>query len=151
MTVLLQILQFPNQKEYRSLKGKTLECSSLIILAVGKETFAPDAAGFIKVLQTLQESVTDTDDPQSSYLLSAWARVCKVLGVEFAPYLNIVLPPLLKTAGLQANMVAFDADDEIGEEYNEEEGWEVMAVGNKVWIRYCYSSLESCHQNFRVR
>jgi hypothetical protein len=132
MSVLLQILQFPNDKEYRSLKGKTLECSSLVILAVGKETFAPDAAGFINVLQDLQVRVTDPDDPQSSYLLSAWARVCKVLGTDFAPYLNIVLPPLLKTVGIQPKMVAFDVDEEIGDEYTEEEGWEVMAVGEKV-------------------
>lgn len=132
MQVLLQILQFPNQKEYRNLKGKTLECSSLIILAVGKETFAQDAAGFINVLQTIQTSITDSDDPQSSYLLSAWARVCKVLGTDFAPYLNIVLPPLLKTAAIQPKMVAFEAEEDIGDEYNEEEGWELMAVGDKV-------------------
>ncbi|KAJ3335318.1 Importin-5, partial [Kappamyces sp. JEL0680] len=120
MAVLLQILQFPNEKEYRGLKGKTLECSSLVILAVGKDTFAPDAAGFINILQTMQAAVSDPDDPQSSYLLSAWARICKVLGVDFAPYLNVVLPPLLKTV-----------DEDIGDEYNEDEGWEVMAVGEK--------------------
>jgi hypothetical protein len=132
MPILLQILNVPNEKEFRNLKGKALECSSLIILAVGKETFAPDATGFIQVLQTLQNTVTDPDDPQSAYLLSAWARVCKVMGQDFAPYLNIVLPPLLKTASLQAKMVAFDAGEEIGEEYNEDEGWELMNVGDKV-------------------
>lgn len=132
MTVLFQILQFPNEKEFRNFKGKTLECSSLIILAVGKETFAPDAAGFIQVLQTLQGTITDPDDPQSTYLLSAWARVCKVLGTDFAPYLEIVLPPLLKTAGMQAKMVAFEPEEEIGDEYNEDEGWELMTIGEKV-------------------
>lgn len=132
MPVLLQILQAPAQKELRSLKGKTLECLSLIIFAVGKTVFAPDAAGFIQVLQNIQATVTDADDPQSSYLLSAWARICTVLGTDFAPYLPIVLPPLIASASLKPEMVAFDASEDTGDRFNEEDGWEVMAVGEKV-------------------
>ncbi|KAJ3252863.1 Importin-5 [Boothiomyces macroporosus] len=130
MQVLLQILRFPDQKELRSLKGKTLECSSLIILAVGKEVFAPDFVPFVEVLKNIQSTISDPDDPQNSYLLSAWARLCKVMGTDFAPYLEIVLPPLLKSVEIKPKMVAFDAD-EAGDEYNEEDGWEVMAVGDK--------------------
>ncbi|KAJ3273865.1 Importin-5 [Terramyces sp. JEL0728] len=130
MQVLLQILRFPDQKELRSLKGKTLECSSLIILAVGKEVFAPDFVPFVEVLKNIQTTISDPDDPQNSYLLSAWARLCKVMGTDFAPYLEIVLPPLLKSVEIKPKMVAFDAD-EATDEYNEEDGWEVMAVGDK--------------------
>jgi hypothetical protein len=131
MPVLLHILGLENQKELRSLKGKTLECSSLIVMAVGKEVFANDAAPFVGVLKQIQDSITDPDDPQASYLLSAWARVGKVMGTEFAPYLDIVLPPLLKTAESAPKMFVFDAEDASAEQYTEEEGWELMAAGDK--------------------
>jgi hypothetical protein len=128
MPVVLEILGLPNEKEVRNLKGKALECSSLIIMSVGKDMFSPDAIPFIEVLKRIQESVVDDDDPQASYLLSAWARVCKVMGSDFAPYLEIVLPPLLKSAEMQPELVAFEHDDD---QYKEEDGWEVMALGEK--------------------
>jgi hypothetical protein len=130
MPVVLQILQLSNERGVRSLKGKALECGSLIILSVGKTVFAPDAVQFIEVLKGIQDSIKDNDDPQSSYLLSAWARVCKVLGADFAPYLEIVLPPLLKTAQIQPEMVTYEdgADDS---EFREEDGWECMSLGDK--------------------
>lgn len=34
----------------------------------------------------------------------AGARLCKALGPEFLPYLNIVMPPLLKTAALEPDV-----------------------------------------------
>ncbi|KAJ2993084.1 Importin-5 [Globomyces sp. JEL0801] len=131
MPVLLQILRIPNQKEFRSLKGKALECSSLIILAVGKEIFYPDSSAFIEVLREIQVSITDADDPQASYLLSAWARICKVLGADFAPYLEFVLPPLLITADSKPEMFALDAEIDVSDKYTEEDGWEIMPVGQK--------------------
>jgi hypothetical protein len=80
MPLLMNILRQANQKEFRLLRGKTLECATLIALAVGKAVFSPDAPQFIEIMKSIQASVSDNDDPQSSYLLSAWARICKVLG-----------------------------------------------------------------------
>ena len=41
------------------------------------------------------------DDPQMSYMISAWARICKILGAGFAPYLPMVMGPVMKTASLK--------------------------------------------------
>lgn len=50
-----------------------------------------------------QTSAMDPDDPQASYLLQAWGRVAKALGQDFIPYLNVVMPPLLKSADIKAD------------------------------------------------
>jgi importin-5 len=131
MPVLMNFLRMPNHKELRSLRGKTMECASLVALAVGKDVFGPHAAEFLGLLRDVQAGITDTDDPQSSYLLSAWARVCKVLGADFAPYLEIVLPPLLASAQLHPPMQQFDFDEDIPDEYSPEEGWELLDVNGK--------------------
>ena len=41
------------------------------------------------------------DDPQMSYMISAWARICKILGARFAPYLPLVMDPVMKTASMK--------------------------------------------------
>ena len=63
----------------------------------------PDAGKMMDLLlkaQTNQEDLAD-DDPQVSYLISAWARICKIMGKRFEPYLNLVMGPVLKTASLK--------------------------------------------------
>lgn len=50
--------------------------------------------------QTNQDDMAD-DDPQVSYLISAWARICKIMGKRFEPYLPLVMGPVLKTASLK--------------------------------------------------
>jgi len=108
MPLLMSILRQATQKEFRLLRGKAMECATLIALTVGKETFAPNAAELIDLLKTTQESVEDSDDPQCSYLLAAWARVCEVLKEDFIPYLGIVMPPLLESAQLKPDFAVVD-------------------------------------------
>lgn len=123
MPLLVSILESPD-REFRLLRGKAMECATLIALAIGKEVFSKHAAPFMALLQKTQQSIVDDDDPQSSYLLSAWARLCKVLGQDFVPYLDVVMPPLLKSAQLSPDFVILEGDEEIGEQYSEENGWE---------------------------
>lgn len=35
------------------------------------------------LLKTHSEGDLPDDDPQTSYLISAWARICKILGMKF--------------------------------------------------------------------
>ena len=136
MPTLLNFLHNSKHKELRSLRGKTLECSSLVALAVGKDIFATNAVEYINILHETQAGIVDSDDPQASYLLSAWARVCKILGADFAPYLETVLPPLIKSAQLKPDVVSFDPDAEVGDEYSAEEGWEMVHMnGKKIGIK----------------
>ncbi|KAK9729082.1 importin subunit beta-3 [Basidiobolus ranarum] len=136
MPLLINVLRQANQKEYRLLRGKAMECASLIALAVGKESFAPNAPEFIDLLVKTQESVTEADDPQVSYLLAAWARVCKVLGQDFIPYLPVVMPPLLQSAQLKPDFAVLDMEEDIESQYSPEDGWEFVGVnGQQIGIK----------------
>lgn len=61
--------------------GKAIECVTLIGVAVGSEKFSADAT---EVMDMLLKTHGDggaelpDDDPQTSYLISAWSRICKV-------------------------------------------------------------------------
>ena len=38
---------------------------------------------------------------QLSYMISAWARLCKIMGKEFEQYLPLVMGPVLKAAQIK--------------------------------------------------
>ncbi|KAF9415626.1 hypothetical protein BGZ76_004776, partial [Entomortierella beljakovae] len=136
MPLLMNVLRQASDPEYRLMRGKAMECASLIALAVGKETFAPHAQEFIKLLVQTQSSIVETDDPQASYILAAWARVCKVLGRDFVPYLDIVMPPLLVSAQLKPDFAVVDPEDDLESKYPAEEDWEFIGVdGQQIGIK----------------
>jgi hypothetical protein len=139
MPVLLNILRTATTKEYRLLRGKTMECASLIALAVRKQTFQPHAQEFIDLLIVSQQSIVDADDPQSSYLLATWARICKVLGTDFVPYLDFVMPPLLASAQHRPDFAVLEPDENAEEKgFSEEDGWEFVKIDNQVKQRLAF-------------
>merc|ERR1719400_1205063 len=76
---LKYIIQNATTTELRLLRGKTIECISLIGLAVGPEKFTADASEVMEMLlktQTGDAEMSD-DDPQMSYMISAWARIAR--------------------------------------------------------------------------
>ncbi|RUS25813.1 importin subunit beta-3, partial [Jimgerdemannia flammicorona] len=136
MPLLLNVLRQATQKQYRLLRGKAMECASLIALAVGKKIFAPNAHEFIELLIQTQQSVTEADDPQISYLLACWARICKVLGNDFLPYLPIVIPPLLQSAQLKPDFAVLEDDVDAESKFSAEDGWEFVGVdGQQIGIK----------------
>lgn len=81
MPCLKYIIQNANKDELKLLRGKAIECVSLIGLAVGPEKFLNDASEVMDMLlKTHGEGGGELpdDDPQTSYLISAWSRICKV-------------------------------------------------------------------------
>ena len=72
-------------------------------------------------LLCLQAQPADSDDPTGGYMLQAGARICKSLGEEFLPYLNIVMPPLLRSAQLKPDVKVTSADSDEDEEENEDD------------------------------
>ncbi|XP_069829044.1 importin-5 [Dendropsophus ebraccatus] len=110
MPSLKHIVENAVQKELRLLRGKTIECISLIGLAVGKEKFMQDASDVMQLLLKTQTdfSELEDDDPQISYMISAWARMCKILGKEFQQYLPVVMGPLMKTASIKPEVALLD-------------------------------------------
>ncbi|XP_065207829.1 importin-5 [Planococcus citri] len=99
--------------ELRQLRGKTLECVSLIGLAVGHDKFAKDARDVMDTLLKNHENgdIIAEDDPYHTYLISAWARICIVLGKDFQPYLPLVIGPVMKTASMKPEVALFDNED----------------------------------------
>ncbi|KAL6068524.1 Importin-5 [Balamuthia mandrillaris] len=121
---LKNILFNATGKEFRLLRGKAMECISLIGVSVGKEKFSPDAREVIEVMLQIQQKPLDADDPQVSFLLQAWARICKALGSDFVPYLRHVMPSLMHSAKLDPEVTI--VDDE-----TEQEGFEYSSIGDK--------------------
>ncbi|KAD4384200.1 hypothetical protein E3N88_24368 [Mikania micrantha] len=131
MPYLKAILVNANDKANRMLRAKAMECISLVGMAVGKEKFRDDAKQVMEVLMTLQGSQMETDDPTTSYMLQAWARLCKCLGQDFLPYMSVVMPPLLQSAQLKPDVVitSADSDNEIDE--SDDESMETITLGDK--------------------
>jgi hypothetical protein len=64
-----------------------IECLTLIAHAVGWTTFKPASQQLISFMIQIQESQLDATDPQKTYLLSGWQRLCLVMGRDFAVFL----------------------------------------------------------------
>lgn len=114
--------------ELRVLRGKAIECVSLIGMAVGKEKFCADASEVMQMLlatQTGDLKLAD-DDPQLSYMMAAWARICRILGPDFQAYLPYVMEPVLKAAALRVEVAILDDDDRAAIENSSE--WESVSV-----------------------
>ncbi|XP_046853290.1 importin-5-like [Xenia sp. Carnegie-2017] len=133
MPTLKYVVENAVSKDLRLLRGKTIECISLIGLAVGHDKFLQDCNDVMQLLlktQTEMENI-EPDDPQLSYLISAWARMCKILGKRFTEYLPMVMPPVLKVASIKPEVALLDADDPKNETYSEKEGWEFVSLGDQ--------------------
>uniref|UniRef100_A0A0D9VXV9 TOG domain-containing protein n=1 Tax=Leersia perrieri TaxID=77586 RepID=A0A0D9VXV9_9ORYZ len=131
MPYLKSILMNATDKSNRMLRAKSMECISLVGMAVGKQKFKDDAKQVMEVLMTLQGSQMEADDPITSYMLQAWARLCKCLGQDFLPYTSVVMPPLLQSAQLEPDVSVTSAgpEDENGE--SDDDGVETITVGDK--------------------
>ncbi|KAJ0982706.1 hypothetical protein J5N97_010961 [Dioscorea zingiberensis] len=131
MPYLKTILMNATDKSNRMLRAKSMECISLVGMAVGKDKFRDDAKQVMEVLMALQGSQMEADDPITSYMLQAWARLCKCLGQDFLPYMSVVMPPLLQSAQLKPDVTitSADSDDDINE--SDDESIETITLGDK--------------------
>jgi hypothetical protein len=123
---LKSLLRLPAQQCGGKMRGKTLECVSLIGVAVGAEKFRDDA---LEVMQLIvAEGEVATDDPAVTYLHQACGRICRCLGAEFAPFLPSLLPGLLRSANLEPDI---RVEDDLGSD-EDLEGMETIQVGDAV-------------------
>ncbi|VBB81386.1 Putative importin beta-3 subunit [Podospora comata] len=143
MPMLVSVLQRENDKEYRLLRAKAMECATLIALAVGQQRLGNDATMLVQLLGSIQDNVTEADDPQAQYLMHCWGRMCRVMGKNFLPCLPKVMPPLLEMASAKADIQLLDDEDQV-EKFQQEEGWELVPLrGKTIGIRT--SSMEDKH------
>ncbi|KAF2459467.1 armadillo-type protein [Lineolata rhizophorae] len=131
MPLLFNVLREEQSKEYRLLRAKAMECATLIALAVGKERMGSDALELVQILGRIQQSINDPDDPQASYLLHCWGRMCRILEADFLPYLPAVMPPLMELAGAKADIQLLDDEEKVAQ-VEQEDGWELVPLKGKV-------------------
>ncbi|KAK9220694.1 hypothetical protein WN944_009117 [Citrus x changshan-huyou] len=131
MPFLKAILVNATDKSNRMLRAKSMECISLVGMAVGKDKFRDDAKQVMEVLMSLQGSPMETDDPTTSYMLQAWARLCKCLGQDFLPYMSVVMPPLLQSAQLKPDVTITSADSDNEIEDSDDDSMETITLGDK--------------------
>jgi len=119
----------------------------LIALAVGAERMGRDGLELCSLLAMVQgivlkptsewindvtaEMAVDPEDPQASYLLHCWGRMCRVLGQEFVPFLEGVMPPLIHLAAARADIHLLDDEDAIAN-VQEDDDWELVPLRGKM-------------------
>ena len=94
-------------KERSMLRAKCLECVSLVGMAVGRDRNHEDAK---KIMAMITQWQQDSDDPTFAYTLQAGARLCKCLGEEFLPYMD--MPPLINVASEENCFEVTDEEDD---------------------------------------
>ena len=76
MPKLKYIMENVTSPNYRLLRGKTIECISLVGLAVGKEKFMQDCNQVMQLLlktQTDQEDMADDDPQVRDFTANQWS------------------------------------------------------------------------------
>ena len=63
--------------------------------------------------------------------MHCWGRMCRVLGQDFLPYLQGVMPPLMENASAKADIQLLDDEDQVAQ-IEQEEGWELVPLKGKV-------------------
>uniref|UniRef100_A0A8C6A1U9 Importin 5 n=1 Tax=Marmota marmota marmota TaxID=9994 RepID=A0A8C6A1U9_MARMA len=101
------------------------------IMVLKLQEFMQDASDVMQLLLKTQTDFNDMedDDPQISYMISAWARMCKILGKEFQQYLPVVMGPLMKTASIKPEVALLDTQDM--ENMSDDDGWEFVNLGDQ--------------------
>jgi hypothetical protein len=56
--------------------------------------FKPVAQRLIELMIIMQQSQFEQTDPQKTYILAGWQRLCLVYGKELSSYLDKILPSL---------------------------------------------------------
>ena len=62
------------------------------------EVFEPFSARIINTILIIQtQMMADRNDPQRSYIITAWLRILKIMKDKFSPYVSAVFPEILKS------------------------------------------------------
>ena len=120
------------RKELRKLRGKVMECISLVGLSVGPEKFGPDAADVMNILvSTAGTTNEEPDDTQGFYRMQAYARICRCLKSGFIQYLPHVMPGLLEAARQKPDIQVLEVPDDDDGQDDSVDGYETVTIGDK--------------------
>ena len=120
---------------HMELRAKLVECLTLIALAVNRPAFDPYLDPLVAILRQLNVRQLDESsvDPLPSYLLSAWARICRITNKDFLPLLPECMPLVLAYASHNPSIEMIEPDQV--QNYSKEDGWFVANVeSNRVAV-----------------
>eukprot|EP01127_Copromyxa_protea_P013419 TRINITY_DN361_c0_g2_i1.p1 TRINITY_DN361_c0_g2~~TRINITY_DN361_c0_g2_i1.p1 ORF type:complete len:890 (-),score=269.34 TRINITY_DN361_c0_g2_i1:66-2735(-) len=129
MPLLKEILVMAKSQEQTMLRGKAMECISLIGIAVGKEKFGPDVPAFMDILANIKTLDLEAEDPLRDFVLQTWMRVASCLAQDFVPYLSYTMPQVLHSAALDAGFSVSDSSL-LSTADEEEAGWDAIDIGD---------------------
>ena len=105
MALLKHVILSAKGKELAMLRARAMEAATMIGPSVSREQFRPDAIELTQLfLQLMQqegeagEMGLAADDVSEQFLLQAWTRIASVMGEEFSPMLERLLPALFRAA-----------------------------------------------------
>lgn len=92
VAVLMAKMMFITDEKLFSLRGRALECMGHMAIAVGKESFRPY---FTQTMQCACEGLTFDSTELHEFAYAVFANLAKVMGEEFSPCLQELVPHLL--------------------------------------------------------
>lgn len=111
-------------KEYATMRGKALQCVSLIIAAVGREVAGTDSAEMLNHIVrevAVAPDVAEDDADGFDFMVMSIVRIADTLGADFVPYLQFVMPVLFQHASKDVDVTVLDADGPDDDADEEEE------------------------------
>eukprot|EP00258_Populus_trichocarpa_P032650 XP_024448669.1 importin-5 [Populus trichocarpa] len=133
MPYLKVIMMTANEELDHNHLADSVECITMVWLAVGKDKIRSDIEMVVQLLFSLQGSKLEENDPMRSQLLQAWARLGKCLGHEFKPYMSVAIPRLLKSAKIGSYVIIPENPDDVDES---DGSIRALILGDrKIWIK----------------
>eukprot|EP01128_Nolandella_sp_AFSM9_P008531 TRINITY_DN5238_c0_g1_i1.p1 TRINITY_DN5238_c0_g1~~TRINITY_DN5238_c0_g1_i1.p1 ORF type:complete len:1167 (+),score=310.57 TRINITY_DN5238_c0_g1_i1:174-3503(+) len=96
--IVMQIIRDATDPSVRMFRCKAIECIAIIFVSVSKQLIGKDVAPLMDIIIPLQGMEMQDDDPTREFVVQALARISHALGKDFTPYLQHVMPNVLKTA-----------------------------------------------------
>ncbi len=98
MKLILQVFAGSQDAKFKQLRGNAIESATIIAKVCGKERLQKYAVPLIEEMLKIQNSDISKDghDPQKSYLLAGWQRLCLIIPEVIVNYLDSIVPDMIK-------------------------------------------------------
>ena len=123
-------------KDHAMLRARAMESLTMIGMSMKRDLFRADAIHLMHIFLAIMSSGGGggeggeeekgrmglaVDDVSEQFMLQAWTRICTVLGEEFTPMLERLLPVIFASAGQRVDVVLREEGGGEGEEGRRDE------------------------------
>eukprot|EP01128_Nolandella_sp_AFSM9_P007308 TRINITY_DN3968_c0_g1_i1.p1 TRINITY_DN3968_c0_g1~~TRINITY_DN3968_c0_g1_i1.p1 ORF type:complete len:1125 (+),score=299.33 TRINITY_DN3968_c0_g1_i1:64-3375(+) len=129
LSLMMEIVQKVTSQQLQLLRGKAIECVGLLAVSV-PDLFMRDSQKIVEALHVVDQQVqADSANVLRSNLIDTWTRVASVMKESFMPYLNVVMPNILKAASDESSVEKQKLENDAIQE--ELEGWDYVHVPSR--------------------